>query len=77
MSRSRGEQTFAVVREKFEWAWENVPLAERVTLPANGRYPDTSFDEFFVRGIKDFSCRPIPLRSVRDHFPVVVTIRIN
>jgi hypothetical protein len=54
MSRSRGEQTFAVLREKFEWAWENVPLAERVTLPANGRYPDTSFDEFFVRGAKDF-----------------------
>ena len=36
------------LREKFGWAWERVPLSERVTLPANGRYPDAGFDGFLV-----------------------------
>jgi hypothetical protein len=54
------EGTFALLRERFTWAWENIPVSERVTLPAKGRYPDASFDGFFVRGVKDFSCGPIP-----------------
>jgi endonuclease/exonuclease/phosphatase family metal-dependent hydrolase len=31
------EETFALLREKFVWSWENVPLSERVTNPAKGR----------------------------------------
>ena len=27
----------AVLREKFAWSWESVPLSERVTNPAKGR----------------------------------------
>ena len=33
------EQTFSLLRHNFEWTWEGVPLPERVTLPAEGRYP--------------------------------------
>ena len=36
--------TFALLREKFVWNWENVPLSQRVTNPAKGRYPDACFD---------------------------------
>ena len=43
------EGTFAVLREKFAWSWENVPLSDRVTNPAKGRYPDACFDGFLVR----------------------------
>ncbi len=71
------EQTFTLLRQKFEWAWEDVPLAERVTLPANGRYPDASFDGFLVRGAAKASCKPIPIQGVSDHFPVVLTVAIE
>ena len=49
-ARFASEETFAMLREKFVWAWENVPLSERVTNPAKGRYPDACFDGFLVRG---------------------------
>lgn len=42
-ARFASEQTFSLLRQDFECAWENIPLAERVTLPAKGRYPDASF----------------------------------
>jgi hypothetical protein len=33
-ARFTSEQTFTLLREKFVWAWENVPLSGRVTNPA-------------------------------------------
>jgi hypothetical protein len=36
-ARFATEETFALLREKFVWSWENVPLSERVTNPAKGR----------------------------------------
>ena len=71
------EKTFEMLRRKFEWAWENVPLSERVTLPANGRYPDASFDGFLVRGAQALSCKAIPIQEVSDHFPAILTIAIQ
>jgi endonuclease/exonuclease/phosphatase family metal-dependent hydrolase len=76
-SRFAEERTFAMLREKFAWAWENIPLAERITLPANGQYPDASFDGFLVRGARIFSCKPIPIPGVSDHFPAILTVAIN
>ena len=39
-ARFAPETTFALLKENFVWAWENVPLSKRVTNPAKGRYPD-------------------------------------
>ena len=39
-ARFASEKTFALLKENFVWAWENVPLCERVTNPAKGRYHD-------------------------------------
>ena len=75
--RFASERTFALLGEKFVWAWENIPLAERVTNPANGRYPDACFDGFLVKGIRNFSCKPVAIQGVSDHFPVVLTITID
>ena len=61
--RFASEQTISILREKFEWAWENVPLSDRVTLPAKGRYPDASFDGFLVRGVRTVSCKTVAIRS--------------
>ena len=40
--------TFPLLRKKFAWGWEGIPLAERVTNPADGRYPDACFDGFLA-----------------------------
>jgi endonuclease/exonuclease/phosphatase family metal-dependent hydrolase len=75
--RFASEGTFAVLREKFAWSWENVPLSDRVTNPAKGRYPDACFDGFLVRGARILSCEPISIGGVSDHFPVVLTFAID
>ena len=72
--RFASEGTFAILREKFTWASENVSPSERVTNPANGRYPDACFDGFLVRGVKILSCKPIPISGVSDHFPAILTV---
>jgi endonuclease/exonuclease/phosphatase family metal-dependent hydrolase len=75
--RFASEGTFALLKEKFVWSWENVPLSERVTNPAKGRYPDACFDGFLVRGAAKISCMPIPIRGVSDHFPATLTVAID
>jgi hypothetical protein len=54
-----------------------IPLSERVTIPAKGRYPDASFDGFLVRGTRVLSCEPIAVRHVSDHCPAVLWFEIN
>jgi endonuclease/exonuclease/phosphatase family metal-dependent hydrolase len=76
-ARFASEETFGLLKEKFAWAWENVSLTERVTNPANGRYPDACFDGFLVRGATKLSCKPIRIHGVSDHFPVVLTVTID
>ena len=63
--------------ERFVWSWEEVPLAERVTNPAKGRYPHACFDGFLVRGATKLSCNPIPIHGVSDHFPVLLTVAVD
>ena len=75
--RFASEQTFAILREKFLWAWEDIPISERVTLPAKGRYPDDSFEGFFVRDAQALSCKAVQIDGVSDHFPTVLTVRIE
>jgi endonuclease/exonuclease/phosphatase family metal-dependent hydrolase len=75
--RFAAETTFSLLREKFAWAWENIPLAERVTLPGKGGYPDASFDAFLLRGARVLSCRVVPVQEVSDHFPSVLTLAID
>jgi endonuclease/exonuclease/phosphatase family metal-dependent hydrolase len=71
------ERTFAILKEKFVWPWENVAISQRVTNPAKDRYPDACFDGFLVRGARKLSCKPIPIQGVSDHFPVVLTVAID
>lgn len=49
--RFKSEQTTSsLVRSGFRWAWQNVPFAERITLPPDQRFPAASFDHIFYRG---------------------------
>jgi endonuclease/exonuclease/phosphatase family metal-dependent hydrolase len=76
-ARFASEETFSLLREKFVWCWEKVPLSERVTNPAKGRYPDACFDGFLVRGAARVSCKLILIQGVSDHFPLVLTVAID
>ena len=76
-ARFASEGTFTLLREKFIWAWENIPLSGRVTNPASGRYPDACFDGFLVRGAKIFSCKPLSISGVSDHFPAILTVKLD
>jgi len=40
------------------------PLSDRVTLPTKGRYADACFDGFLVRGVQNFSSKPICIRAL-------------
>jgi endonuclease/exonuclease/phosphatase family metal-dependent hydrolase len=49
--RFAGEKTAPSLRAAgFLWAWEGIPFASRVTVPADLRYPAACFDQIFFRG---------------------------
>jgi endonuclease/exonuclease/phosphatase (EEP) superfamily protein YafD len=49
--RFSGEKTVrTLLGTGFNWAWENVPAASRITMPADRRFPAASFDQIFYRG---------------------------
>lgn len=49
-----------------------LPFNQRVTWPSNGRYPDTSFDHFFVWGLGRSKTELLKMDGVSDHRPVVL-----
>lgn len=65
----------------FAWAFEGLPVDETVTWLSDGRYPDASFDHFFVKGYEHLrfeAARVLPTdRNVSDHRPVVMRIAIT
>jgi endonuclease/exonuclease/phosphatase family metal-dependent hydrolase len=49
--RFAGEKTVpTLLGAGFRWAWQNVPAADRVTLPPDKRFPAACFDQIFYRG---------------------------
>ena len=49
--RFKGEKTVSMLTSSgFLWAWQNIPFADRTTMPADKRYPAASFDHIFYRG---------------------------
>ena len=68
----------------FQWAFASLPYPQRITLPGEGRYPDTCFDHIFFRAATP---RATPtLRSVEvertgrdasDHRPVSMVLELE
>lgn len=50
-------------------AW---PLAERITHPGKGKYPDATFDYLFAKGMRPNAKAEITTTTVSDHRPVTV-----
>ncbi|HMJ05164.1 MAG TPA: endonuclease/exonuclease/phosphatase family protein [Chthoniobacterales bacterium] len=36
----------------FGWCWQNIPLADRITMPPDKRFPAACFDHLFHRGLQ-------------------------
>lgn len=46
----REKTTAGLTSNGFHWSWENIPLANRITLPPDKRFPAACFDHIFYRG---------------------------
>ena len=68
------EKTLSIIEESgFQNCMARLPLAERVTHPANHGYPDATFDYLFTIGAA--VGRPTIVASdVSDHYPVTCDI---
>jgi endonuclease/exonuclease/phosphatase (EEP) superfamily protein YafD len=63
-----------VLKNGFQWVWQNVPIATRMTLHAEKDYPAAAFDHIFYRGLTLKQARVInTTRDSSDHKPIVAT----
>ena len=50
-SRFKAEKTVQTLTGMgLKWSWENMPLASRITLPPDARFPAACFDHIYYRG---------------------------
>jgi endonuclease/exonuclease/phosphatase family metal-dependent hydrolase len=70
------EKTFNILESAgFIWPWRDTPIAERITFPSSGRFPDACFDGFVVKGdMRVVSCDVLPIDGVSDHRPVKLVL---
>jgi endonuclease/exonuclease/phosphatase (EEP) superfamily protein YafD len=71
--RFKAEQTLReLMNHGFLWAWQNVPLSSRLTLPGTQNFPAACFDHIFYRGatLKEAFVVNTP-RQASDHRAIV------
>jgi hypothetical protein len=67
------ERTVEILKDAgFTWGWEGVAMADRVTWPSDGRYPDACFDMFMFRGVEGRCSVLRKYEGLSDHLPVVL-----
>ncbi len=64
----------ALLAAGLQWTFTGVPFAERITVPAEGSYPDNTFDHVLISGFGKPQARVRKYPTVSDHRPVVVGI---
>ena len=72
-----GERTIPLLIEAgFVSAHAALPKSKRITWPSDGRYPDTTFDYVFSRGLIVGQVNvPSSFDTLSDHRPVVVDFK--
>jgi endonuclease/exonuclease/phosphatase (EEP) superfamily protein YafD len=76
--RFADETTTRILRNNsFSWGWENIPFAQRISLPADKLFPAACFDHIFVRNAKINSARVIETsRRSSDHNAVFAELQL-
>ena len=74
--RFANEKTTRYLTEMgFKWCWQNIPFAQRISLPGQKLYPAACFDHIFYRNAKLVSARVVPTSpQSSDHRPVVADL---
>ena len=72
-----GERTIRMLIEAgFVSAHAHLPKPERITWPSDGKYPDTTFDYVFSKGLVVAGVKvPSSFDTFSDHRPVVVNFK--
>jgi len=73
-TRFESEQTFPLLEKNFLWCWKGIHSANRVTIPSDGRYPDATFDGFFVKNCRIIAVEVVNTGEVSDHRAVQMLI---
>ncbi len=80
-ARFRSEKTTSLLTGRgFLWSWQDVPFAQRVTLPPDKRFPAACFDHIFYRGATLKKAEALPTsdassdhRAIRAEFVLPTT----
>lgn len=67
-----------LLAQNFRWVWEGMPFSERITLPADKRFPAACFDQIFYRNAKLVRAWVTPT-SVHssDHRAISATFKVG
>jgi endonuclease/exonuclease/phosphatase family metal-dependent hydrolase len=78
-SRFAGETTTKILRDDgFSWCWQNIPFAQRISLPADKLFPAACFDHIFVRNARVNSARVIETsRRSSDHNAIFAEVQLT
>jgi len=70
--RFKAEKTTqSLVSLGLKWCWENMPMANRITMPSDGRFPAACFDQIYYRGATLRKAEVIQTSEASsDHRPV-------
>jgi endonuclease/exonuclease/phosphatase family metal-dependent hydrolase len=76
--RFAGETTTRTLLDNgFSWCWQNIPFAQRISLPADKLFPAACFDHIFVRNAKIDSARVIETsRRSSDHNAIFAELEL-
>lgn len=70
-----GDRALVKMEEQgFFWAFEGVPLKDRITIPGGGRYPDACFDHIYTRDLGRPVASVLKDTPGSDHLPVKVDL---
>jgi endonuclease/exonuclease/phosphatase family metal-dependent hydrolase len=76
--RFQPEQTLrAFQKAGLHWAYDGVPMAQRVTIPASGPFPDNCFDHMFTAGLGGPIAKVKAFPDVSDHNPVILDLDLT
>jgi endonuclease/exonuclease/phosphatase family metal-dependent hydrolase len=77
-ARYVSEETLRLLQDAgFRHGYEGVELAQRITCPGKGRYPDATLDYIFARGAAHLSRPTIQRTELSDHFPVTAQLLLE
>ena len=72
----KAETTLRTIRDAgLTWSYANMAPSARITIPADGKYPNNTFDHFFFSGLKLVKASVANGKASSDHNPVLALLQ--